>query len=125
MVELAVDILAFCIVVAAAIAAVAILAAICSAFGKWLDAAPGRRRRFRVALGASVALPVLLAWHSLSPATLAAAAALGALVGVGVGICLALDWLGWRWKVAAVWITWGALVLGLLAVVLHGEGRLP
>jgi len=125
MVELAIDIVAFCIVAAAVVAALTVLGAIWISFGQWLEVVPGRPRRFWSTLGTVLAVLVLLAWHSLSPATLAAAAALGVLVGVAVGICMALDWLGWRWKVAAVWLTWGALVLGLIAVVLHGEGRLP
>lgn len=125
MVELAVDIVAFCIVVAAGIAALAILGAICSAFSAWLEAAPGRRKRFWWTIGAVIGVPVLLAWHSLSPSGLAAASACVVLLGIAVGICLALDRLGWRWKVAAAWITWGALLLGLLAAVLRGEGRLP
>lgn len=125
MVELAVDIVAFCIVVAAGFAALAIVGSICSAFGEWLEAAPGRSRRFWWTLGAVLAVLALFAWYSISPSTLGAAAGLGALVGIAVAICAALDRLGWRWKVAAVWLTWGALLLGLIAVVLRGEGRLP
>lgn len=75
MVELAVDIVAFCIVAATVVAAVMILGVLCSPFIEWLDAAPGRRRRFWTVVGAGVALPVLLAWYSLSPSGLAAARA--------------------------------------------------
>jgi hypothetical protein len=125
MVELAVDIVAFIIVVAAGIAALAIAGSICSAFGEWLEAVPGRSRRFWSTLITVVTVLVLLAWHAVSPSTLGAAAGLAALVGIAVAICAALDRLGWRWKVAAVWLTWGALLLGLIAVVLHDQGRLP
>jgi hypothetical protein len=103
----------------------AVLGAIWLSFGQWIEAVPGRPRRFWSTLGTVVAVMALLIWHSLSPATLAAAAAFAVLVGVAVAICLALDLLGWRWKVAAVWITWGALVLGLVAVLLLEQGRLP
>ncbi|MHB1870890.1 MAG: hypothetical protein ACYCT1_08555 [Steroidobacteraceae bacterium] len=125
MVELAVDIVAFCIVAAAVVAALAVLGAIWISFGQWLEVVPGRPRRFWSTLGTVFAVLVLLAWYSLSPSGLAAAGAWIALTGVAVALCMALDRLGWRWKVAAVWLTWGALVLGLIAVVLHGEGRLP
>ena len=125
MVELAVDIVAFCIVAAAVVAVLAIVGAIWLNFGHWLDAIPGRRKRFWTLLGTALAILGLLAWHSLSPATLIAATALAVLVGAGVGICLVLDRLGWRWKVAAVWITWAALLLGLLGIVLHLRGWRP
>ncbi len=125
MVELAVDIVAFCIVAAAVVAVLAALGALWLSFGQWLGAVPGRARRFWMFLGIAVAAVVLLAWRSLSPTTLAAAAGCAVLVGVAVGICLMLDRLGWRWKVAAVWLTWGALVLGLVAVALLEQGRLP
>ncbi len=84
MVELAVDIVAFCIVAAAVLAAVAALGAVWFSFGHWLEAVPGRARRFWTLLGIAVAALVLLAWRSLSPTTLAAAAGGAVLVGVAV-----------------------------------------
>ncbi len=124
MVELAVDIVALCIVVAAGIAALAILGAVWFSFGHWLAAAPGRPRRVWTLLGITAAVLLLLAWRSLSPATLAAAAAWAVLVGLAVGILRIKD----RWPAVSVWLiwlTWWGWLLGLLAVVLHERGWLP
>lgn len=124
MVELAVDIVAFCIVAAAVIAAVAILGAICSVFSAWLDAVPGRRRRFRWATWATLALTFGALWWTTSRATFLAAAVWGAVIGVAAAILRIKD----RWPavgVALVWLTWWGLVLGLVATVLREKGWLP
>lgn len=124
MVELAVDIVAFCIVAAAAIAAAAVLGAMCSAFGRWLDAAPRRRQRFRRATWSTLALTFGALWWANSRATFLAAAVWTALVGVAVAILRIKD----RWPavgVALVWLTWWGLVLGLIAAVLREKGWLP
>lgn len=123
MVELAVDILAFCIVAAAVIVAVAILGAICSAFSEWLDAVPGRRRRVRWAFWSLLALAIGALWWGSLRASFVVAVALAAIVGIAVGILRIKD----RWPavgVALVWLTWWGLLLGLIAAVLIGEGRL-
>ena len=124
MVELAVDIVAFCIVAAAVIAAVAILGAICSPFGEWLDAAPGRRRRFRWAFWSLLTLAIGALWWASSRASFVVAVALAGIVGIAAGILRIKD----RWPavgVALVWLTWWGLLLGLIAAVLIGEGHLP
>ena len=124
MVELAVGIVAFCIVAAAALAALAILGAMCSAFGRWLDAAPRRRQRFRGATWSMLALTFGALWWTTSRATFLAAAVWAAVIGVAVVLLRIKD----RWPaagVALVWLTWWGLVLGLIAAVLSGEGRLP
>ena len=128
MVELAVDIVSFCIVAAAVIAAViagvTILGAICSVFSEWLDAALGRRRRVRRAFWSVLAIAIGALWWASSRATFLVAVALAAIVAIAAGILRIKD----RWPavgVAFVWLTWWGLVLGLVAAVLIGEGRLP
>ena len=122
--ELAVDIVSFCIVAAAVIAAVAILGAICSVFSEWLDAALGRRRRVRRAFWSLLALAIGALWWANSLGSFVVAVALAGIVGVAAAILRIKD----RWAavgVAFVWLTWWGLVLGLVAAVLIGEGRLP
>ncbi len=124
MVELAADIVAFCVVAAAVVAAVTALDAVWFSFGSWLEAVPGRPGRVWTLLGTTAAVLVLLAWRSLSPVTLAAAAGGAVLLGVAVGILRIKD----RWPAASVWLiwlTWWGWLLGLIAVVLHAQGRLP
>lgn len=111
-------------VIVAVIAAVAILGAICWAFSGWLDAAPGRRKRFWRASWVLLALTIGALWWATSRTTLLVAVAWGALVGVAVGILRIKD----RWPavgVALAWLTWWGWLLGLLAVVLHATGWLP
>lgn len=128
MIDLALDIVAFCVIGAAAVAAFAIVASICGAFSEWLGAVPGRRTRARWLIGTVITAGVLLIWHAASPAGLATVAALtgalAALVGLAVGILLIKD----RWPVVGVvltWATWWGFLLGLLAVVLRAKGWLP
>ena len=123
MVELAVDIVAFCIVATAVIAAVAILGAICSVFSEWLGAVPGRRRRVRRGFWTLLALAIGAVWWANSRASFVVAVALVGIVGIAAGILRIKD----RWPavgVALVWLTWWGLLLGLIAAVLIGEGRL-
>lgn len=124
MVALAVDIVAFCIVAAAVLAAAAALGAICSAFGRWLDAARGRRHRFRWSFWSAVALAFGALWWSTSRTTFLAATVWAALIGIAVRILRLKD----RWPavgVALVWLTWSGLLLGLIAAVLRAKGWLP
>lgn len=124
MVELAIDIVAFCIVAVTVLAVVAILGAICSPFNEWLDAAPGRRKRFWRGLWSLLALAIAALWWATSRATFLAVVTWGALIGVAVGILRIKD----RWPavgVALAWLTWWGVLLGLIIVVLRGSGRLP
>ena len=123
MVEVAIDIVSFCIVAAAVIAAVAILGAICSVFSEWLDAAPGRRRRVRRAFWSLLALGIGALWWASSRASFLVVVGLAAIVAIAAGILLIKD----RWPaigVALVWLTWWSFLLGMIAVVLIEEGRL-
>ena len=126
MVELAVDIVSFCIVAAAVIGAViatvAILGTMCSAFDRWLDAAPGRRRRVRRAFWSLLALGIGALWWATSRASFLVAIALAATVALAAGILLIKD----LWPaigVALVWLTWWGFLLGMIAIVLIAEGR--
>ena len=122
MVELAIDIVSFCIVAAAVIAAVAILGAICSVFSEWLDAAPGRRRRVRRAFWSLLALAIGALWWATSRASFLVVVGLAAIVAIAAAILLIKD----RWPaigVALAWLTWWGFLLGMIAIVLIAEGR--
>ena len=127
MVDLAIDIVSFCIVAAAVIAAViagvAILGAICSVFSEWLDAALGRRRRVRRAFCSLLALAIGAFWWGTSRTSFLVVVALAAIVAVAAAILRIKD----RWPavgVALVWLTWWGFLLGLIGAVLIEEGRL-
>ena len=126
MVDLAIDIVSFCIVAAAVLAAViaaaAILGTMCSAFDRWLDAAPGRRRRVRRAFWSLLALGIGALWWATSRASFLLALGVAAIVALAAGILLIKD----RWPVvgvALVWLTWWGFLLGMIAIVLIAEGR--
>ena len=122
MVELAIDIVSFCIVAAAVIGAVAILGAICSVFSEWLDAAPGRRRRVRRAFWSLLALGIGALWWATSRASFLVVVGLAAIVAIAAAILLIKD----RWPaigVALAWLTWWGFLLGMIAIVLIAEGR--
>ena len=124
MIELALWIIALYVLGRVLVGAFGLLAVIGAGISNWLEARPGRRIRLRWTVRAILAAIALLMWWLLSPATREGIYALGTLVGAAVLVCLGLDRLGWRWKVAIVWIVWGGIVVGLIAVVLAQQGRL-